>query len=818
MQKIASGVKQALSFSVLFFATGIACSYAQSRITGSVAEPSGQPLAAASILLLHSKDSSLVKGSVTGKNGQYNFADIPAGYYLLSSSYTGSNQIYTPVFEVDGTQKEITVAPLQFTGNEKVLSEVQVTAKKPLFEQKIDRMVINVAASITSAGSTALEVLQRSPGIVVDYQNNTLSMNGKNGVVVMMNGKISRMPLSAVMQMLAGMPSSNIERIELITTPPANYDAEGNAGYINIVLKTNTQYGTNGSYSLTAGYGNGLITSASTNFNHRKGKINLYGDYSYSRRKSTQEFSFYRKVMNQGKSIESNINTDRIPIITNYEGRLGLDYELNPKTTIGMLATAYDNKFAMDAQNASHIFVNNKLDTIVNIANDEIHQLFNYGVNLNMQHNFSANEKVSFNADYIYYKDKNPVNYVNSYFNGDGSFSHDQEMRSNKTTPIKFWTASVDYSKKLGKKIDMEAGLKGTISRFINEVIVERLFQNEWAKDPELTARYNLKEQISAAYTSFTIAITEKTNAKLGLRYEYTNSNLSAESVKNIVDRQYGKLFPSFFISRTLNENNSVNFSYSRRITRPTFNDMAPFVIFMDPSTFFSGNPALQPSISDALKADYLFKKFIFSLSYTYEADPISRFSPKIDPATNKQTLAAENQKNQKTATFTISLPFQVTRWWNMQNNIAGTWQELNALYNGDDLRISQKNFNINSTNSFSLPKDYSIELSGFYQSGGLFSIYKFKGFGIVDVGIQKKFGPKKGTLRFNINNLTGPPSFNTSVNAPEQNLIVTGLLRFSNTTFRVTYTRNFGNDKIREKRNRNTNAETEQQRVQSNN
>ncbi|MES1219560.1 MAG: outer membrane beta-barrel protein, partial [Bacteroidota bacterium] len=661
-------------------------SYGQSHIRGSVVDIRGEPLGNANVLLLNSRDSSLIKGLVSTKTGTYSFENIKPGNYFITSTFVGLKQIYSPGFQVEANKAEINITALKFTEGEAQLAEIRVVAKKPLFEQKIDRMVINVATSITAAGSTVLEVLERSPGIIVDHQNNALSMNGKSGVVIMINGKISRMPMSAVMQMLSGMSSSNIEKIELITTPPANYDAEGNAGYINIVLKNNTQYGTNGSYSLTAGYGRGPITSASLNFNHRKGKVNLYGDYSFSRRDYKQVFSFYRKVINQGKAVETIVSTDRDPLQVNYDGRLGVDFEIDKKTIIGALITAYNNRFSMQAQNNSNVFLDGKLDTIVTIANKEIHNLLNYGANINVQHSFSANEKFLINLDYIYYKDKNPVTYLNTYFNGNRVFLYDQQTRSNKSTPIEFWTGTFDYSKKLSKKADLEAGVKGTISKFENDVKIERVVQNNWTIDPELTAKYQLNENITAAYASLSVAFSEKTSSKLGLRYEYTNSNLGSATQKDIVDRHYGKLFPSFFISQTIDDNNSMNFSYSRRITRPTFNDMAPFVIFMDPSTFFSGNPALQPSISDAVKLDYLFRKYILSVTYTYEADPIANFSPKVDPATNKTTLAAENQKNQKTLALTLSIPLKITSWWNMQNNFIGTSQELNAIYLGSPL------------------------------------------------------------------------------------------------------------------------------------
>ena len=256
--------------------------YSQSGIQGSITDASDKPLVNANVLLLKAKDSSLVKGTVTTKNGEFSFSNIASGSYLVSATFVGFSQVYSTIIDLTNSNETKKIAILRFTESDVTLSDVRVTAKKSLIEQKMDRMVINVAGSITAAGNSALEVLERSPGILVDRQNNSISMNGKSGLVIMINGRISRLPIASLVQMLAGMNAANIEKIELITTPPANFEAEGNAGYINIVLKTNTQYGTNGSYSLTAGYGEGLISAASLNFNHRKNKINFYGDLAAS--------------------------------------------------------------------------------------------------------------------------------------------------------------------------------------------------------------------------------------------------------------------------------------------------------------------------------------------------------------------------------------------------------------------------------------------------------------------------------------------------------------------------------------------------------
>ncbi|HRN55823.1 MAG TPA: TonB-dependent receptor, partial [Agriterribacter sp.] len=216
---------------------------AQARIHGTVTDMNSIPLPDATVLLLQPADSALVKGTVTNSTGGYLFENIATGNYLISFSHTGFSPHYSTLFHVAADVKNVENGTQQLERSGSTLTGVTITAKRPLYEQKPDRLTINVANSITSAGNTALQILERSPGVIVNRQSNTIAMLGKEGVRVMINGKLNYMPVSAVLQMLDGMSAGNIDRIELITTPPANFDAEGNAGYINIILKENNNLG-----------------------------------------------------------------------------------------------------------------------------------------------------------------------------------------------------------------------------------------------------------------------------------------------------------------------------------------------------------------------------------------------------------------------------------------------------------------------------------------------------------------------------------------------------------------------------------------------
>lgn len=805
-------IRIALLFSVLLLAA-TSNLFAQTMVTGTVADSLRHPVSGCNVLLLSSRDSSLIKGTVSSNDGTFQLDAIAKGSYLLAISFTGYIMQHIPVTITGESKKETGTIVLISMPAE--LGTVTVVSRKPLLEQKTDRLVINVSNSITSAGSTALEVLEKSPGIIVDHQNNTIAMNGKGGVRIMMNGRISYMPVSSIVQLLSGMPSGNIEKIELITTPPANLDAEGNAGYINIVLKENNNYGTNGSFSTTLGYSRGLITQASLNMNHRKGNINIYGDVSFSRIRGPFAAEGYNKISNDGDITETFLIADRTNTVPTIDGRIGLDWQAGKRTIFAVLFSGNNNRFSQTENNTSRIAINGSTDTIIQHHNSEVNHWYNYTGNINLQHDFAEGRRLTINVDHLHYQNDQPVNYLSRYYDKNNVFVYDRMFRSEKKTPINTWVGAADYAQKLNAKLNMEAGIKQVFSFFNNDVSFENFLQNIWVKDNDLSAKYKLDENYSAAYASFSMVISATTEAKAGLRYEYTNSQLSTETVKNIVDRHYGRLFPSFFISQKLNDNNSINFSYSRRITRPTFDDLAPFTYYVNANTSLTGNPALQPAISNTVKADYTYKSYLLSLSFTQEDDAISVFQPHVDSVKNKSILSAENVGRLKTANVVIALPFNVTGWWSMQYNITATWQKVEASFKGASQNVSQSNVNINASQRFKLPKDFGIELSGFYQSASLYGVYKMLPFGRLDVGIRKKLKEKWGTLVFNATNILNTQYVKFKNDYPSQNLVGYIYLYFERPGFKLTYTRPFGNDKLKEKRERSTSAEDEKNRKQ---
>jgi hypothetical protein len=694
------------------------------------------------------------------------------------------------------------------------LTQVQVTARKPLYEQKIDRLVVNVANSITAAGGTALEVLERSPGVIVNQQNNSISLVGKEGVVIMINGRITYQPAESIVQMLAGMTADNIETIELITTPPANFDAEGNAGFINIVLKQRPDLGLNGNSTISIGYGQGEVGSAGVNLNYRKGRLNLFSNYNFSLQAQKQEFTNYRKVTTGGEVLENDIITDRDPQQVNHNLRLGADLQLSDRTIFGILLSAYDNKWTMEAENNSVILVDQAVNGRIFIENEEENRWKHFGANLNLEHRLDNDAKLNINADYLLYDANNPTVYAIQNRRPDNSVFSNEDLRSSKLTPIDILVGQIDYSKTINEKLSIMTGVKMGHSEFVNTVGAEDFRNGSWEFIDQFTNESDLTENIAAIFLSGDYVLNEKHSAKVGLRYEYTDSKLNTIKEGEVVNRQFGVFFPSVFYTYIINEDQSTNISYSKRITRPTFNDMAPFAIFLDPNTFFFGNASIQPAISNTVKVDYRYKSYLLSVQYTREDSTIARFQDRVDVDRNQQLYEPTNLSYTDTYSASLSMPIYIGNRYTIQNNIMAFRTETSSLYDQTRVELATNSYNINSTHTLKLNDAHTLEFSGFYNSRAVFGRSIIDPIYGINFGLQKKFD-NGSSLRFNIRDILNSIKWTGGTDLPSEGFLTEGTFDFSNRTYSLSYNFNFGNKKLKSSRRRATGSEEERQRVQ---
>jgi len=495
-----------------------------------------------------------------------------------------------------------------------------------------------------------------------------------------------------------------------------------------------------------------------------------------------------------------------------HNGQLGIDLQVSPKTIIGGVLEGYLRDWKMDAFNESIVIAPDSTE-ILQIPNDEINQWWHWGGNLNLSHQINELQSINFDFDYLFYENDNPTNYSNQYFDVNGNPISTEEVKVTKSTPITIWVGAFDYNRNIGERVKFETGLKGTISRFTNDVKVATIQPGGIPEiDSTLTGNFDLDENIGAAYVSFAFNISPKTDIKAGLRYEYTDTDLNEVGVGPVLARTFGEFFPSFFLSHKLAEENVIQFSYGRRISRPTFMQMAPFVIFMDPFTFFKGNPGVQPAITNTVKAEYRYKNYLASFQYSHDDNAIARFQPEVDPETNQMFFVAENLKSVDNYTLLVTLPFEIGSWFETQNNATANWTKLEADFLENPVTLDIYNFRINSTNTFKFPKDFSLEVSGFYQSPVLWGLYELAGMGSLNLGVQKKFNDGS-SLRLSLSDMLGTVEWNWNTDIPEENLVTSGSYIFEQQIWRLTYSKNFGNKKLKQARKRTSGA-TERRRA----
>lgn len=798
----------------LIFALAVWSSHilmAQINIAGEIKTRDQQPIPFANILLLQPQDSSLVVGTISNEDGAFSL-NVRSGDYIINISMIGYRPFFSPI-GIKATVEKVHFNTYYLSEDIKRLDEIVVSGQKPLFEKQIDRTIVNVQSSITSAGSSILQVLEKSPGVIVNRQNNSIALNGKTGVLVMINEKMSRLPMDAVVQMLQGMSSANVDKIELITTPPARYDAEGDAGIIHIVMKENPDLGVNGNFGVTAGYNRGETLGFNFNLSKRTKNLNTFLNYSIHHDRNIHEWiSEWRQPIDGFNQIVLS-DSYRKPLTTVQNLQAGAEYEFNDKTSASLLVTGYRRKWKMDAITTNSETLAQDAVVLTEMSIFEVNKWQSATGSLGLKHRFDDHQEIILSYDYLYYHNDNPSSYNNSTSSPATPGIQSEYLEVEKLTPINFEIINVGYTNNLGAKLSMEAGVKGTFSEFTNDVTVKRSINGEMRIDPEFTNESNLDEKILAAYLSWKWQPHDRWNLNGGLRYEYTDTYLSTPTQEALVDREFGNLFPSLFVTYNLNEDSKIRMSYHKRITRPTFNEMAPFVFFVGPNTFVAGNLSLKPAISDGVGLNYQMKQWWISLEYNYSKDDLAFFQPEFNPETNEQIFRSQNLKYMETYGIGATLPLDINSWWEVQNHASLYFHEYETQHLDNNVHGNVKRLTINVNNTFKLPREFTFELSGYYQSAALWGISRFRPLGKLNFGIRKKL-KNDAVITLSVNDLFNNSIEKVDTEASEASPETYMLYNWGARSINLTFSHNFGNKGLKAV-NIKSRSEAERNRVQ---
>ena len=804
-------MKTLLTLIACLIACGASFAQKNSKLSGKVVDEKGQALAFAVVKVLNSPDTTIVKSGSTNVDGEFIFDQLKEGNYRLSVSMMGHKTKKTESFALTGDLK---LPSIVLNGEAKQLKEVSVQGRKPYVEHQIDKTVLNVENSIVSSGSTALEVLEKAPGVQIDRQSEQIKLNNKSGVTVMIDGKTNFLSGADITTLLSNMSSDQIATIELITNPSSKYDAAGNAGIINIKLKRNKAYGTNGTLSLNGGQG--IMPDSPTdlaraglnlNLNHREGKWNIFGNGTVARKASFNNTFLTRTTFANGLASAFTQDFDRKNKGVGFQGKLGADYYASEKTVFGVMIDA--NTVKTKLNNFSNTLIN-EVQSNVASSNSVLQDAYsnspanNLTANFNIKHDFDKTGKnISFDVDYSNFNNKKDEQFNARYLNQGGQQTNTTLLRNNTDANIDIFAAKTDFTLPINKTMKFETGLKSSYVVTNNDFISEQFLSGSWQNDPNKSNNFIYKENINAIYGNFSKE-WKVWQVQLGLRAEHTHSNGNSITSNKEVDRNYLSLFPTVFVNQKLNENNNIRYSYSRRVDRPNYQQLNPFSFYMDPYAVDQGNPYLKPQFTDNFEVSYGYKQVSFSLNYADTRDMITQISQQ-DEVTRIVSVIRQNLGRAQNYSAGVYFPVKVAKWWNMQNNASVYYNKFeDGNLEGAAFRASKVAYNFNTNQTFILPQNFTVEVSFWYSSPKVSGVEQTTiAQYALNAGIQKSLLNKKLKLRLNMDDILLTNYWKGALEYQNVNLQVTNRYTSRRANFSISY--GFGNQNVKSARSRNT-------------
>jgi len=741
-----------LVFFLLYTVNGIAFA---GSISGKIIDKEGKALAYTNVVLLTAESNTLVKAEYTNEDGSFVFNGISKGVYVLKCVLLGYDTYHSE--KIISDNNAIVVPDIHLTTGSNKLNEVAVSALKPFIEVHADKLIVNVENSIVSAGQSALDVLSRSPGVTVD-QNDNISLKGKQGVNVMINGKIQPMTAADLANMLKSMPSEMIDRVEIISNPSAKYDAAGAGGIINIILKKDKKMGVNGNVFL--GYGQGIYPKKNAGFslNYRNKNLNVYANYNLSDREGLNKVSFDRKFYdNNILSGEFNQHNYTSMLFTTNNAAAGLDYYISKKTTIGMALNGETFYLGTRGNYLAQVLDNTGAEqSYFATINGSTGQWNNYGANANLKHILdSTGGELTIDADYARYWNKNYQDFTTRYYLPDGSVMQDPYLLHADIVGLtQIHSVKADLTKTVKGGIHLEAGIKASLVSADNMPSFYNRSSGGNTYDASKSDHFIYSEDINAAYLNIS-RDWKKVSAQFGLRGEQTIDKGEEKITGQAFNRNYTNLFPSFAVQEHVNANNELGLTLSRRIERPDYDALNPYKFFVDPSTYKEGNPYLLPALSYSAELSHTFKqRIITTLNYTLTDNVITEV---IQPSLTQDRVTIQTQVNiAHMAYYGISGAYTLSfyKWWNNVSSINVYY----AQYQGDlvntNLDKGKMTFDINTTNRFMLPHDWTTEITFFYQAPQLYGYLNLNERWSLNIGAQKNMWGKKATVRLNVSDI----------------------------------------------------------------
>ncbi len=783
------------------------------HISGFVLQSNGSPQEFATVTLNKAGDSTLVMGAVTGADGGYDFKQPKNGSYFIQVSMIGMEKVSGPVFVFSGTSLKMENMTLKETAAQ--LSQVTITAKRPVLEVKADKTIMNVEGTINSTGLNALELLRKAPGVTIDNEDN-ISIKGKNGVKFLIDNREVPLDSKSLAQQLKGMQASEINNIEIITNPSARYDASGNAGIINIKLKKNKALGTNGNAGFE--YIQGITPKIGFNgrINHRQEKYNAFASYNNHYGIWHNEQNYDR--LQNGVSFVQQANTEYYSKWNS--ARAGADWFINPKNTFGILVDGSTNPFEFTSDSYTYIGVpsdNNRVDSILKAGNLITNDRYNMSVNLNYMYSDTNGRILSFDLTRGHYNLKGTSNQPNNYYTPAFVLLNQFIYHTYTPTRIDITTAKGDYEQKFWKGT-LSGGFKVSIVGTDNTYDFYNVIGGNEIKDNDISNRFKYTEQTNALYVNF-VRDFGKLNVQAGLRLEntdYTGELITSTQQNGMkIDDNYTKLFPSAALTYMFTQKWGVNLTYSRRIDRPSYQDLNPFEFRLDELTYEKGNPDLKPQFTHSIELSPLIMgQPLIKFGYSRTSDLFTRIVDTTN--TNATFITNDNVAEQDNYSVSINLPTPIRKWWDGMISFTAYRSDYKAtIREGFQFEKSIEAINIYAEQNFRLPKGFSIQLSGWYNSKGMMGTIAFEPQGTMDAGIKKKFMNDRAEIGLRAGDILNTAGWKG------ENLFTPGLVMLAHGSWEarmvvLNFSMRFGSQDVKNARQRRSGFEEESRRIKA--
>ncbi len=796
----------------------INCGFSQTnegKIIGNIIDENKKQIEFANVLLHRTVDSVFVKVAISDEKGNFEIDQIAQEKYYITIKHQTFNSFKSENFSITSEKQIIFFTDIILNQSSNTIQEVVVSSGiKPFVERKLDKIIVNVENSIVATGNSVLEVLERSPGVMVN-QESSINLKGKSGVVIMIDGKPTPLSGTDLMTYLKGIQASNVQTIEIISNPSAKYDAAGNAGIINIKLKKNQKIGFNGSAALSYGQGVYAKPSASTNLNYRNKKWNFFGTYSHAEPTDFTMFYINRKFFDTNHNVVSIFDQTsyiKRPIISD-NSKIGADFYANEKTVVGVMLNGNWNRSDRNGNTYSIIkHPDGSLDYTTENSITLNEKRFNGFGNINFKHSFNNEGKeLTADVDFGQYDSKTLQDINNSNLSADGQTLTLNKLFTNQVGNIAVKSVKADYSHPFSKTAKLEIGLKSSLVTSDNDVKFYDVIDNENVLDPNRSNHFIYKENINAVYASFAKEFT-KWDFQFGLRTEHTHTNGEQIATNEKFSRDYTNFFPNVVVNRKFSDDNSLALSYTKRIDRPTYRQLNPFKIFVDSYTYVVGDPTLKSVITNIFELNHTFKgKYITTLSYSKSTDAITDIFQQ-DDATKISFQIPANIQDFEQVNLGIYVPFKINKTVNSTLSGSVNNNKYTSPLQGSTLRNDFTSWDANLTNNIALGKGWSAELSGFYQSKSVWGLFIIKNLAQVSSGIQKISKNKNSTFKFAISDIFLTNRIAVEVQYQNQDFFTNRTWDSRVATFSYTY--RFGKSTIEKARQHKGGVEDEKRRA----